>query len=137
MSEHVEIINGVTYALSIEPEDAPVRGNAMASGDDAFDREVEDAILARLEAGDQWAWCGVVVTASVEVEGETFEGRDTLGSCSYSNAAEFMAGGYWEDMLDQAWSNLRLVLAEAVKRGHAAQSLLDEAPAPNRGKTQE
>lgn len=78
-SEHAEIINGVTYALSIEEELTQVRGNAMASGDDKLDREVEDAILARLESGDQWAWCGVIVTASIEVEGETFEGRDTLG----------------------------------------------------------
>jgi hypothetical protein len=29
MTMHTETINGITYTLSIRPEDIPVRGNAM------------------------------------------------------------------------------------------------------------
>jgi len=43
-------------------EDIPVRGNALASGDAEADRACEDEILARLEAGDIWAWCTVRVS---------------------------------------------------------------------------
>ena len=52
----------VSISLNAEPEPVPVRGNAMASGDDQLDQEVEDRILARLDAGDVWAWAAVTVT---------------------------------------------------------------------------
>ncbi len=42
------------------PEDIPVKGNAMCSGDDDFDLQVETEILERLEQDDVWAWATVV-----------------------------------------------------------------------------
>ena len=38
-----------TIRVLAEPDPVPVEGNACASGDDDFDREVELQILARLE----------------------------------------------------------------------------------------
>ena len=85
----------INYRIEVEPEHEPVRGNALASGDDAADREYEDEILARLDAGDVWAWAAVTVIA--EVDG--FEGRDRLGCCSYASEAHFRSpGGYFDDM---------------------------------------
>lgn len=43
----------VTYTIEVHPEDIPVRGNAISSGDDALDREVEDSILSDLEAANE------------------------------------------------------------------------------------
>ena len=96
--------NGITYRLYIEQDELPVRGNALASGDDAEDKPCEDEIIERLENGDVWAWANVNVEASVYIEGQHFQGDDWLGGCSYANTADFVQpvkpgeGSYWEDM---------------------------------------
>lgn len=87
-----------TVTLTTEPEDMPVRGNAMASDDDAADKEVEDEIIRRLDDGDEWAWCVVRVRASLHGQ----HADAYLGGCSYRDEAEFKAGGYFEDMRDEA-----------------------------------
>ena len=107
----------VVFKLRAEFDDLPVRGNAMASGDDAFDREVEDGVLARLDAGDVWAWASVEVTA--EWEGVT--GRDYLGACSYASEDDFCAsGGYFEDMKAGALADLN---AQVERMTHLVESL--------------
>jgi hypothetical protein len=93
----------VEYTLTLEPEYMEVRGNAMASGDDAEDRKVEDAILRELE-WNPWAWCCMKVTASWR----RIEGVDYLGGCSYKDEKEFkQPGGYWDDMKAQALEDLK------------------------------
>lgn len=92
----------VTYTVECLPEDLEVRGNAVASGDDEQDREVEDAILADLEGGNPWAWCCVRVTARVG----PFEGVDTLGGCSYRDEQAFRDCGYFDDMKFSAFDDL-------------------------------
>lgn len=83
------MIGEVSYRCEVEPEhDVTVRGNAMASGDNVFDRQVEDEIIARLDAGEVAAWCCVRVIASIEVNGHTFEGFASIGACSYADEAE-------------------------------------------------
>jgi len=57
-------VDQVEYQLHIAQEElTEVRGNAMASGDDAADKAYEDEILARLERDDLLAWCCLQVTA--------------------------------------------------------------------------
>ena len=77
-------------------EDMPVRGNAMASGDEDEDRRVEDDILERLQYS-VWAW------ACIEVRGEWKGLRASayLGGCSYDDEDDFRASGYYEDMVDE------------------------------------
>lgn len=81
-------------------DDTPVRGNAIASDDDALDKKYEDMILERLADGDVWAW------AQVEVQATLPDGRmgsAYLGGCSYNNEDEFKRGsGYYEDLIDEA-----------------------------------
>lgn len=102
----------VTFAISIEPEHIPVRGN-FASGDEEADRALEDEILARLDMGDTWAWCNIIVTASWEdADGTVYEGHDTLGACSYANAKEFKADGYFADMKGRALEDLNAQIPE-------------------------
>ncbi len=97
--------------ISIEPEHIPVRGNAMASDDDDADRECEDEILARLDAGDLWAWCSVRVRVQC---GDLYE-DEYLGCCSYRDEADFRANGGFEDMehaaRERLIENARAVLA--------------------------
>jgi len=105
-------IEEVEFDLEIMEDDVPVRGNAIVSGDDDLDKEVEDEILERLETGDLWAWCTVKVTAEWEAEdGRIFSGEDYLGGCSYRDEEDFTEpGGYYDDMKEQAYAEL---LAEA------------------------
>ncbi len=101
-------------------EDAPVRGNALASGDDDLDREAENEILERLERGDVWAWAHVTVYASYE----GLQGRDDLGACSYASEADFRTEcGYFKQMVDSAIENL----AEHMERLGHAQDMYDDA----------
>lgn len=99
----------VTIHITAEPDWAPVRGNAMASGDDALDKQVEDEILERLEQGDVWAWVSVTVTASWQGQ----EASDHLGCCSYRDEDDFrQEGGYFDDMVEQALDTLNVELNE-------------------------
>lgn len=86
-------------SLIAEPEMISVRGNALASGDDAEDRACEQAIEKRLDAGDLWAWCCVTVV----VEWRGFKATDHLGACSYEDEKDFrQPGGYFDDMVRTA-----------------------------------
>jgi len=113
----------VKYSIECLPEDLPVRGNALASGDPMLDRETEDSIIADLERGNEWAWCCVKVTA--EIDG--FTGSDYLGGCSYENEYAFKQGAYFEDMKRAALADLGRNLHEAVRAGDHAAFLLSES----------
>lgn len=95
----------VEFAVECLPEDIPVEGNAMASGDDSVDQAVEQQIVDQLESGNEWAWCTVRVTARIADIPVT--GEDYLGCCSYASEEEFcQPGGYFNDMKDVALSDL-------------------------------
>ena len=86
--------------------DTPVRGNALASGDDAEDKAVEDEIIRRLDDGDGWAWALVRGEGRFKVDGASarggstsIEANDYLGACSYADKEDFcQPGGYFDDM---------------------------------------
>ena len=99
----------ITYRIYCLPEDIPVRGNAIASGADKADQEVEDTILADLERGNEWAWCTVKLTASYG----GLTGVDYLGACSYASEDDFRQDGYYEDMKAAATSDLLAQLKAA------------------------
>lgn len=114
----------VKYDLKIEDEDLPIDG-AFSSGDDAVDEALVKEIRDRLERGDLWAWCQVIVTASVEVDGETFDGEGALGGCCYRDEAEFIQpGGYYDDMKVRALDDLLGTLNVATRRGALATEAL-------------
>jgi len=101
----------VTFSIVAEAEYIPVRGNAMASGDDAADYEAECEIQGQLARGNMWAWCCVVVTATWG----DWSASDTLGACSYADEADFKKGGYYEDMCDNALAALNADLAKTYE----------------------
>lgn len=101
----------VTFTVECLEEEIPVRGNAMASGDDAADREQEEWVFRELDAGNQWAWCTVKVTA----RWNGIEGVDYLGCCSYRSEADFRApGGYLDDLKAEALDALNAKIAETL-----------------------
>lgn len=103
------------YDLTAEFDDLPVRGNAIGSGDDDYDRQVEDSILERLDGGDVWAWASVCVTC--KVPGYDAVGTDYLGGCCYADADDFkQPGGYYDDMRSEARHDLQSALAEELER---------------------
>lgn len=110
----------ITYRLIVEEDDVEVRGNAIASGDDAADKVIEDEILARLENGDVWAWARVEVRA----ECAGFVGRDFLGACTYRDEAEFRKDAYYTDMCELALDDLRDTLKRAMTDGRKAHAVL-------------
>ena len=96
-----------TVRIFAEQDIIPVEGNACVSGDDAFDREVERAILRRLDQGDIWAWATVTVT----VCWGPFSASDYLGCCCYEDEADFcQSGGYYDDMVEAALEALNSVI---------------------------
>lgn len=107
LTKHAEI------TLEIQPEDTEIRGNASAWGD-GTDEAYADELIARVNAGDEWAWFCALVTA----EYEGFTGSDSLGGCSYASRADFMsteANGYYADMQRAAISNLADEIIEAAE----------------------
>jgi hypothetical protein len=96
----------VSYDLEVQYEDTPIRGNVMCSGDDDYDRECEDKVIADLIDGNVWAWCCVKCTARYDGI-DSVTGVDYLGGCSYASEEDFTApGGYWDDMKDVARDDL-------------------------------
>lgn len=85
-----------------EPEDMPIKGNVIASGDDAYDQECENRILAQLEAGNEWAWC----CTHVLMTWKGLTAHDYLGGCSYSSQEDFEKDGYYADMVDTCLDSL-------------------------------
>ena len=110
----------VTFTLKIEPEEMCVRGNALASDDPELDRALEDEIIARLDAGDLWAWCCVIV----EAHWRGFVGGDSLGGCCYADEKDFKAGGYFDDMQTTALDALQAAVERAVAEGAKIEAAL-------------
>lgn len=103
----------VEFEVTAEPDDVPVRGNALASGDDELDRECEDEILERLDRGDAWAWARVTVTAAWN----GFRGHAHLGGCSYRDETEFcQPDGYYPQLCQEALDDLNNVIGEHANR---------------------
>lgn len=104
----------VKFGVDVREEELSVRGNAMASGDDDYDRNVEDKILEDLESGNVWAWCEVTVIASYEGIDGVF-GYDHIGGCSYMDEQDFRSCDYFQDMKERAKIELRTKLEAIFK----------------------
>lgn len=94
--------------IIVRPEFIEIRGNAIASGDDAFDKQVEDELIERFNDGDVWAWCMV----EVQAEFRGIVSSDHLGGCSYKDEKEFMECNYYPDMVATAVASLADKIAD-------------------------
>ena len=80
--------HGVSLTLEAEPEDVPIKGNCLVSGDANEDRKCEQWIQRQLRTGNQWAWCCAVVTATDLRTGA--HANAVLGCCSYKSREDFI-----------------------------------------------
>ena len=115
----------LTFSIDVMQDDTEVRGNAMASGDDALDKEVEDEIIRRLDSGDPWAWA--VVTVNCEwtspVTKITYKGFTTLCGCNYKDEKDFIkAGDYYEQMKQEAFEDMLTNMHDRYEHGEKALS---------------
>lgn len=105
----------VTFEVTIEAEDTPVRGNLIASDDPDADRLDEEDVLHRLNRGEVEAWCCVVVTATWQApDGAEYTGRDTLGGCSLTEHYTAEIAAKEHGMREQALDDLNQRLASKV-----------------------
>lgn len=93
----------VEFALGLFPYETPITGNVLASGDYDADQAAEKWVRDQLEAGNEWAWCVVCVTA----RWAGFEGDDFSGSVSCESFAAFAKDKkLLESMIDEAVADL-------------------------------
>jgi len=84
----------ITFEIECLPEHMHPEGMAICSGDEDYDRQVVAKILEDLENGNEWSWCVVKVSGSVNgVSSEEY-----LGGCSYESQESFENDLYCEDM---------------------------------------
>ena len=73
----------------------------------------EEAVRANVRKHRRWGWCTVRVTATlpdIDVQGNAY-----LGACSYTSKKDFMSGGYFEQMVEEAKDELRKELKRHVE----------------------
>ena len=118
----------IRYTYDISAEETLIRGNAIASGDEAYDKEIEDELISRVNNGDIWAWFSFQVKAFLYVynatidEYKTFVGKSSwLGCCSYQSYDDFVSDTHQRSGMDEeAFDDLKKVVANYI-----AQNPLD------------
>lgn len=107
---------GVEYTLYCDEEDT--------RPEECFtDTELLAWVKGKIERGNNWGWFCAVVKASVEVNGETYEGTAYLGCCSYESEKDFRESEF-ETLKVEALAELKAELVTAVKRGDIAKAAL-------------
>lgn len=105
----------VEFELSVEPEDIPWEGNAMASDDEEYDREYNEQIEDLLNRGFTEAWCILVVKASWD----GYEGVASLGGNTFfpphNNEKDFQEQAEAHGLYEEALDDLNKTLAQAAK----------------------
>lgn len=111
----------IKYELKIEPEYLSLR--------EAFPELIDEELFElarRLDRGDLWALCNVVMEATIELDGQTFKGTRSCGCCSYDNEKDFIQNsGMHEQLQIEAKEDLKSSLARIVKSAKTAQKALD------------
>lgn len=69
----------VKFDIRIEPETMSIQGNFVFSDCPSDDRRAEYDLQCRVERGETYAWCTLVVVARWSI----FEGSDSLSCCSF------------------------------------------------------
>lgn len=97
--------------LNIHYSDIPIRGNAIASGNSEFDKQVENELIDKLTSGDLLAWCNVEIIG--EYKGLVSD-PEYLGACSYASEKDFKEGGYYDYMVNTVLDDLNNKIADIV-----------------------
>lgn len=115
----------ITYTLECMEEQESYEGY-FAYDTEAENQEAIEWIRDQLDSGNGWAWCCARVVASINIDGEPFQGDAYLGGCSYLSEDDFRESGYYADMCAEAKSDLIDKLNYAVKLGEISKRALKE-----------
>lgn len=105
-------MDDVEIEVFAEEECASIRGNCMASGDDAIDEECALEIERQLEGGNPWAWCTVRVRLTYE---DALTADAYLGGCSYQSEKDFRSDAYFAETVAECLEDLNRMYAEITK----------------------
>ena len=103
----------VTVTLEHEHEDSAYTDGHFQREDGSNDDEICEWIRDELQSGNYWAWC----VAHVTVEYNDFKAEEWLGGCSYRSKEDFITGGYYESMINEALEALARNL-EGIANDH-------------------
>lgn len=98
--------------LEVHDEDVSYQ-DAFDRGKTQDDRDQIAWIEGELLQGNRWAWAQVSVT----VGRHGFEGRGSIGGCSYESETAFRACDYYESLVDEAVEELAVIL-EQIANDH-------------------
>lgn len=99
----------VQFEVSIEPEFTPIE-KALGFENTGTDHSEYIKKVLDNDGQNPWLWCLVKVTAKYK----QFEGVDYLGCCAYESEQDFRNGGYFEDMCDQAFDDLKNQISQTL-----------------------
>jgi len=118
----------VKFHYSIQQDDMPYVGNISASGDDEHDKEAEDEIEQRLDAGDVLAWFTIVVEARWwSPINELHQGTAVMGGCNYAPNTPLEEIVEDLGLRGQAVDSLMSGLDEIVRAARCIQETLGDA----------
>lgn len=91
--------DGTQIWVSAAPEtDVSIAEEAKNVGGGSHGRSFAKTVRRMVADWGTWGWCTVTVRA---IRGDV-EGCAYLGCCCYKNAADFKAGGYYEQKVEEA-----------------------------------
>jgi hypothetical protein len=87
--------------------------------------ECHQQIREQLEAGNEWAWCRVMVIVrpwwSAASDQGSYQGEAHLGGCSYQSEEDFKKDNYYDDMKQEALDDLNEQIKDAWLDGTLTQ----------------
>lgn len=102
----------VQVRIVAEPEDTTPLDSYCVPGiiskDDPDAHRFVEKVQEMIDEYGLWGWCCV----RVEVRLGPLVGKEYLGGCSYEGENEFRNGGYYEQMVEAALSNLQYQVDE-------------------------
>lgn len=92
----------VTFSITTEPEFQSISEVLSFTATGADHSEYIQKVLDD-NGNNPWLWCSV----KVEAKFKSLDGVAYLGGCAYENEADFINDGYYEQMQDEALSDLQ------------------------------
>ena len=100
----------VNFSIEAEPEFERIE-KVLSFEQTGVDHSKYINKVKRSNGRNVWLWCQVTVKA----EFHGLVGKAYLGACAYHNESDFKKGGYYEQMQDEAFQELKKQVDTIVK----------------------
>lgn len=112
----------VTFSIDLEEELTPVQV-ALSEKQTGVDHQAYIHKVLEDDGRNPWLWCCVKVTAKFK----ELKGTAYLGQCAYESYLDFKKGGYYEQMEEEAFEELKKKVDEIVQGLNGITSELEKA----------